>query len=543
MTSKSLPIIGVVGAGTMGSGIALVALYAGCEVYLQDAFPQALEKASAYIKGFLEKKDQSDRYKKLHLVNSLDDISPAGVVIEAALEQMDLKTEIFRKLDAVCPPPAVLTTNTSTLSVTAIAASTQHPERVAGMHFFNPAPVLPLVEVVRGARTSQETIDRLTELAQAFDKTPVVTGDTPGFIVNRVARPFYGEALRILGEGNSSHEMIDQIVESGGGFKMGPFKLMDLIGIDINTAAMRSMYEQTYGEPRYRPHWLQVQKLAEGALGKKVGKGFYDYENGEIKDTRKWISEVALQVGGGSGRILVSEGSWAPGLSELCTEAGYVVDSIPVRDENPVACFVVAGRHEDAARLISWYDQNLDSSIPIIAQCADITISEMKDWVNHPQRLIGFDGLFFGTGSIVTLVNPTIPAEKFLEIEDMFMKLGRQPIYINDGPALVLPRIICQIINEAIFLRQDELGLLANRINTYEVSKYSDFASATDEIDIAMRLGTNYPKGPMEWAVSIGYRKVLGVLDHLYNEFREDRYRASSLLREWARQEARSNRK
>src|SRR3990172_7738346 len=311
MTSKSLPIIGVVGAGTMGSGIALVALYAGCEVYLQDAFPQALEKASAYIKGFLEKKDQSDRYKKLHLVNSLDDISPVGVVIEAALEQMDLKTEIFRKLDAVCPPPAVLTTNTSTLSVTAIAASTQHPQRVAGMHFFNPAPVLPLVEVIRAAQSSPATIQALVELAQAMGKTPVVPGDTPGFIVNRVARPFYGEALRLLGEGVASHADIDQIVEQGGGFRMGPFRLMDLIGIDVNTAAMQSLYAQTFPEPRYRPHWLQMQKVNAGALGRKSGRGFYEYkgggggnkdESGGMKDEK-----AKADIGGGSGRVLISE--------------------------------------------------------------------------------------------------------------------------------------------------------------------------------------------------------------------------------------------
>lgn len=509
MTAKPLTI-GVVGAGTMGSGIALVALYAGCEVYLQDVSKQVLEKASGYIKSYLEKKDQLKSFKKLHFVNSLDELATTNVVIEAALEQMDLKTEIFRQLDAVCPPPAILATNTSTLSVTAIAAATQHPERVAGMHFFNPAPALPLVEVVRAARTSQETIDRLVELTQAFGKTPVVTADTPGFIVNRVARPLYGEALRLLGEGVATHEQIDQIVEQGGGFKMGPFRLMDLIGIDINAGAMRSMYEQTFGEPRYRPHWIQVKKVAEGALGRKTGRGFYEYKDGRggMRDEEKHKPTA----GDGSGHVMISEGSWAPGLSELCTKAGYRVDSVPDAAEKPAACFVVAGRAEEAAHLIAWYDVSLPPEVPLFVQCADITLSEAMTWVQHPERLIGFDGLFFD-GEVMTLASSgRLAPEIRTKAEGIAHHLSKADIWIKESPAIVLPRIVCQLVNEAAFA---------------ELEDVADGAT----IDLAMRLGVNYPKGPLEWGRSLGFDKVLAVLDHLYDEYHEERYRACVNLR------------
>lgn len=493
----------------MGAGIALVALYAGHEVYVQDAFPQMLEKASEYIKKFLEKKGQGDRYSKLHLVSELAGLAPASVVIEAAPEKLELKQDLFRQLEAIVAPESILATNTSTLSVTAIAAATERPERVAGMHFFNPAPVLPLVEVVRAARSSQATVDALMQLAQALGKTPVVTGDTPGFIVNRVARPFYGEALRLLGEGVATHEQIDTIVERGAGFKMGPFRLMDLIGIDINAGAMRSMYEQTFGEPRYRPHWIQMQKVAEGALGRKSGRGFYEYKDeGERGEKEKGGGRK--DKGKAAGRILISEGSWAPGLADLCMSAGYQIDSVAAPDEAPVACFVVAGRREDAARLIAWYDETLPPQVPLLVQCADIAYSEAKAWVKRPERLFGFDGLFLTQGGTATVVG----GGERETVDSVWSALGIHPMWVNESPALVLPRIVCQLVNEAAFA---ELEGVADG----------------ETIDLAMRLGVNYPRGPLEWGKALGYDKVLAVLDHLYEQYHEERYRACVALRGW----------
>lgn len=514
MTEKFSPPIGVVGAGAMGSGIALVALQAGCEVYVQDTFPQMLEKAAEYLRAYLEKKGQSDRAKKFHMVTKLEELAPVEIVIEAAPEKLELKQEIFRQIDSICSSSAIFATNTSTLSVTAIAAVTQHPERVAGMHFFNPAPVLPLVEVVRAAGTAQQTIDRLVKLSQAFGKTPVVTGDTPGFIVNRVARPFYGEALRLLGEGVATHQLIDEIVERAGGFKMGPFRLMDLIGIDVNTGAMRSMYEQTFGEPRYRPHWIQMQKLAEGALGKKSGRGFYDY-SGE-NNPRK-AEPIPQAAGGVSRQVLISEGSWAPGLADLCTKAGYTIDSVPDPGKKPAACFVVAGRAEEAARLMAWYDQSLPKEIPLFAQCADIALSEAASWVQHPERVIGFDGLFFDDGLATLAESGRLAAGIRSRAEEVIHHLGKRTIWVKESPALVLPRIVCQLVNEAAFAELEGVA-------------------EGSTIDLAMRLGVSYPMGPIKWGEMIGFGKVVTVLDHLYNEYHEERYRACVSLRRWVRE-------
>ncbi len=540
---KQLPPIGIIGAGTMGSGIALTALYAGGVVYLQDMIPETLESAGRYIQKFLDKKGMGERAANLHLVERLDALAPAQVIIEAASERLEVKQEIFRQLDAICPPPAILASNTSTLSVTAIAAATEHPGRVAGMHFFNPAPVLPLVEVVRAAQTSQATIQTLLELTTALGKTPVVTGDTPGFIVNRVARPFYGEALRLLGEGVADVDVIDRIVE-GGGFKMGPFKLMDLIGIDINAGAMRSMYEQTFGEPRYKPHWIQMQKLAEGALGRKTGKGFYKYdEEGKLLGPSQFDHQPEPEKPGSpstpplpepEGLLLISEGTWAPGLAELCRQTGYSVAAKPVEGQEPIACFMVAGRGEGAEQILRWYDQNLPAHTPIIAQCADMTLAEMRDWVTHKQRLMGFDGLFFASGSVSTMIDSSIPAKELLDVIALFENLDRPFVDVIDSPALVLPRIVCQIINEAMFLELDMNA--TSRLSKFEVAKSLRFKDyELDAIDTAMKLGVSYPYGPLEWAEMIGYEKVLAVLDHLYAQYHEERYRACIRLRKWAR--------
>ncbi|MCL4258643.1 MAG: hypothetical protein KJZ53_08965 [Anaerolineales bacterium] len=490
----------------MGSGIALVALSAGAQVILQDTYQPVLDKADAYIKKFLEKKDKAELYGNLTLTDSLDAFAPAGVVIEAAPERLELKQELFTKLEAVCGPDAILATNTSTLSVTAIAAMTQRPARVAGMHFFNPAPVLPLVEVVRAAQSSPATIDALVALAEALGKTPVVTGDTPGFIVNRVARPFYGEALRLLGEGVASFQDIDRLVEQGAGFRMGPFRLMDLIGIDINAGAMRSMYEQTYGEPRYRPHWIQMQKLAAGELGRKTGKGFYEY-----KDEEAAAPPVQPQAVQGEGSLLISSGSFAPGLAELAVLGGFTMSH--ELSGQPAAAFVAAGRSEDAAAIVAAWDGALAPGVPLLVQGADIALSEARSWAQHPERVAVFDGLFLAGSTLVALSGPAALQPK---VTDLFASLGREAVWVAESPALVLPRIVCQLINEASFAVLEGVG-------------------DADTIDLAMRLGVNYPRGLVEWGAVLGWGRVLAVLDHLYVEYHEERYRASALLRRWAR--------
>jgi 3-hydroxybutyryl-CoA dehydrogenase len=277
--------VGVVGAGTMGAGIAEAAARAGLETRLHDPIPEALTRARERIDGSLARSVERGRMSaeeadgtraRLSLVGDLEGLGGCTVVIEAAPEDRSLKEGVFRRLDAACPPPAVLATNTSSLPVTGVAAATAHPGRVVGMHFFNPAPVMRLVEVVAGARSSPEAVATAEELARRMGKTAVLVSDTPGFVVNRVNRPYYGEALRMLGEGIGGVELIDSALR-GAGFPMGPFELLDLIGVEVNLAVTRSVWEAMFYDPRYKPHPIQVRLAEGGMFGRKSGRGFYGY--------------------------------------------------------------------------------------------------------------------------------------------------------------------------------------------------------------------------------------------------------------------------
>ncbi len=278
---------GLVGMGTMGIGIAQVAALAGLEVVIYDinatVLRHALERARAELekgvsKGKIASEAANEAFSRLHARTRLADLGHCDIVVEAVIEDLRVKKDLFRHLEADTKPTTILATNTSSLSVTAIASAVKRPERVVGMHFFNPAHIMKLVEIVQGHRTGHETIDRTVELAKRMGKTPVVVHDTPGFIVNRIARPFYGEALRLLGENVATVEQIDRLARDSAGFPMGPFELMDLIGIDVNFAVTQSMYEQYFGEPRYRPHPIQKRMVDAGLIGKKAGRGFYEYK-------------------------------------------------------------------------------------------------------------------------------------------------------------------------------------------------------------------------------------------------------------------------
>jgi 3-hydroxybutyryl-CoA dehydrogenase len=276
--------LGVLGAGTMGAGIAQVALEAGLEVLIHDPVPGAVERAEQRIAGFLARRAEKGQLTaeaveaaqaRLRPVATLERVTEADAVVEAIPEDIDLKREAFAALDRAAAE-TILATNTSSLPVGRIAAATQRPERVIGMHFFNPVPLMALVEVIPGPRTAPGTVERTTALAHELGKTPVVATDTPGFIVNRVARPYYLEALRIVGEGGATIEEVDAAMR-GIGFRMGPFELIDAIGADVNYAVSVSVFEQTFGDPRYRPHLIQRTLLDAGRLGAKARAGFYDY--------------------------------------------------------------------------------------------------------------------------------------------------------------------------------------------------------------------------------------------------------------------------
>ncbi len=506
--------LGVVGAGTMGSGIALAALYAGLQVVLQDIDPRTLDKAEEYIQKHLARKGLQVYASRLQPVVDLDRMGLVDFVVEAAPEDLELKQSLFTRLDRLVPDQVVLATNTSTLPVTAIAAAADRPQRVAGMHFFNPAAVLPLVEVVRGAQTSAETVAAVFHLAERMGKTPVLVEDRPGFLVNRVARPFYAEALRLAGEGAAEPEQIDRILESAAGFRMGPFRLMDLIGLDINFAAMLSLYEQSFGEPRYRPHWIQQQMLHQGALGLKTGHGFYPYpEETQRPDPLPVRHPVALE-----GRLWLSSGSWAPGVADLLRGAGLEVDVEASRPPpDLLGGLLAAGKDEGLRELAIEMDRSLPTELPLFVQAVETTVSETASWLAHPERLVGLDSLFLADGACATLVaGPGLAPDLREKAEGLVEFLERAPLWVQDTPALVAPRVVCALANEASFS-------VLERVAT------------PDTIDLAMRLGMNHPHGPVEWIQRLSPHRVLRVLDHLHDEYREPRYRASIQLRRWAR--------
>ena len=278
--------VAVIGAGTMGSGIAQVAAQAGHKVVLFDTRREAVDKALVGLRKTLDKLVEKGKltaeqaegiHSRITPASDLKDLAGSGLVIEAIIEDLGIKKKLFAELEGILAADAVLATNTSSLSVTAIAGGLMHPERMVGLHFFNPAPLLPLVEVVPGLATDEAIAPRMTALMQAWGKTPVVCKDTPGFIVNRVARPFYGEAIRIYEEGIADMPTIDAAMKSVG-FKMGPFELMDLIGNDINFTVTKTVWEAFFYDPRYKPSFTQQRQVESGRLGRKSGRGYYQYD-------------------------------------------------------------------------------------------------------------------------------------------------------------------------------------------------------------------------------------------------------------------------
>lgn len=297
--------IGVVGSGTMGIGIAQVAATNGCEVFIYDVNSEQTEKALSKLEGVLQKLAQKEKisfeeakntFSRIQICKELNDLKDCQLVIEAIVESKDIKTKVFQDLENIVANDCILASNTSSISITSLSAALQIPKRFIGIHFFNPAPIMPLVEIIPGLISDENLVQQMVTLMLNWKKTPVVAKDIPGFIVNRIARPFYGEALRIVEENIATPQQVDAAMKELGNFKMGPFELMDLIGIDVNFSVTTTVYKDYFYDPKYKPSLLQQRMSEAKLLGRKTGKGFYDYSENANNPTAKHDSGLYQEI-------------------------------------------------------------------------------------------------------------------------------------------------------------------------------------------------------------------------------------------------------
>ncbi|HEX4109069.1 MAG TPA: 3-hydroxyacyl-CoA dehydrogenase NAD-binding domain-containing protein [Solirubrobacteraceae bacterium] len=504
--------IAVIGAGTMGSGIAqLAATPAGARTLLHDPLPEALARGRARIekdlrrlaeRGKVPPEEVEAALGRLHVVDSLGGLADADLIIEAAPERLELKRELFSTLEGIVSERCVLASNTSSLLVTAVAAGLAHPERVVGMHFFNPAPVMRLLEVVAGVESGEEALALARATGQAMGKTCIDATDGPGFLVNRCNRPFNLEAMKLLTEGVADIRTIDRIMRLAGGFRMGAFELMDLVGIDVGFEVGLSFHEQSFGEPRWRPSPVSVRQIASGRLGRKTGRGFYDYSDGAHRPD----DPEPPAAGGGEGLVVISGGGvLADELRELAAEAGWEV--VSAAETLGELAFLILDCGED-----DEYDE--ESAVAEGGPRAILCDAGSLAALDPAGPAVGFHALPpLAEGRLIELTRQPTSSELAVErSERFFSSLGRHLAWVGDAPGLVLGRLVSQLVNEAAFALTEGVG------------------SAAD-IDTGMVLGLNHPRGPLTWADAAGLDHVLTILDALREELGEERYRAAPLLR------------
>jgi 3-hydroxybutyryl-CoA dehydrogenase len=483
----------VIGAGTMGSGIAEVAAAAGHRVYLRDTNGAALERGMAQIRRSVDKRVERGRLDvasrdailaRLVPVGEEDALRDVGLVIEVIVENLEAKVAVLGRIEAQLGPDTIVATNTSSLSITAIAGRLARPERVVGMHFFNPATVLPLVEVVHGRATSPEVVDTIVATARAWGKVPVTCRSTPGFIVNRVARPFYGEALRLLQEQATTPATLDAVVRECGGFRMGPCELMDLIGHDVNFAVTRSVHEAFFGDPRYQPSLIQQDLVDAGWLGRKSGRGFFDHREGAI-----------------------------PALPDEATSQAMTPSLVRIEgDLGPAAALVELLKRREEVRIEQTEGRGLLRVDGVAVALSDgRTATERSIALGEPVVLFDL-ALDFGSASRIALAAAAQADDIHLaKAIGLFVQLGKKVSVLADAPGLAVTRTVAMLVNEAAEAVQQGIA-------------------TADDVDAAMCKGVNYPLGPLAWGRRIGLDHVTTVLRHLAQAYGEDRYRTSPWL-------------
>jgi len=479
--------LGVVGAGVMGAGIAQLAASAGLGVRLFDARPEAAEVARDGISGRLTRAAEKGRMGSAEAEAVVDRIRPAAdladlaecaLVIEAIVEDLDAKTEVFRRLEEIVPAETILASNTSSLPIGALAAALKRPDRLAGLHFFNPVPVMRLVELIGGPDTAPAVLDGLDALARHFGRTPVRVKDTPGFLVNLGGRAYYTEALTILNECVATPAQIDAVLCDGLGFRMGPFALMDLTGMDVNFPVTRFLHESHFADPRLRSTPLHRYMVETGQLGRKTGRGHYDYADGATPPSPD--AEAPPEAAAGS-VVLVDD---HPALADLLKSCGARVLG-PDQDDGR-APLLAAPVGEDASALAA----RLGLAV---------------------RRLVACD-MIPDTTTRVTVMTPPGGDAAALDAVVALLARARKVTAIGDSPGFIAQRMAAMIANLGCEMAQTGLA-------------------APGDIDLALRLGLNYPRGPLELADALGPGVVLDILTTLQGLTGDDRYRPSGWLR------------
>jgi 3-hydroxybutyryl-CoA dehydrogenase len=511
MSGDAAQTIGVVGAGTMGAGIAQLACRSGARALLHDPFPEALQRGAEGVKAGLRKEASKGKLSdeqaqaaanRLEPVDTLDALAPCELVIEAAPERLDVKHELYAQLSQIVSPDCVLASNTSSLPITAIAAGATHPERVVGMHFFNPAPIMRLLEVIAGVLSEERSLALAYATGQAMGKDVIRAADGPGFIVNRCNRPFGLEALRVLAERIADVETIDRVVRMGGGFKMGPFELSDLVGVDTGFDVSKSFYELSFGEPRWRPSPIQASRVAAGLHGRKSGRGYYDYSGeGPHRPEDAEPPARVIPVEDETVVVIGGENTLAEQLRAAARAAGFDAHS-PAEPQTELPALIVECGETDLP--------HPPRGGPRLVLCDRGSLATL----DPGGPAVGFHALPpFDACRLVELTRgeSSSPAAA-TRAERFFAALGKHVEWVGDAPGLVLGRIVCQVINESAFALGEGVG-------------------SAQDIDTGMVLGLAHPRGPLAWAREIGLDHVLAVLDGLWSEYREERYRPAPALR------------
>jgi 3-hydroxybutyryl-CoA dehydrogenase len=482
-------VLGLVGTGTMGRGIAQIAAAAGCTVILVDSRAGAAAEARDHVAKMLAKLGEKGKLTpdavtaatgRLKVSESLADLAPAHVVVEAIIEDVAVKQALMKDLEAIVADSCIIATNTSSLSVTSIAAACRLPGRVGGFHFFNPVPLMKLVEVIDGIMTDPWVGEALTALARRMGHTPVKAKDTPGFIVNHAGRGYGTEALKLVGENVADFADTDRILKDAAGFRMGPFELLDLTALDVSHPVMESIYDQYYQEPRFRPSPITRQRFVAGLLGRKTKRGFYVYEGDQAL-----VPPPKPNPGGWSGPVWIAPGEGGADVAALAAKLGAKVETGPVPSAQALCVVTTLG--ED---------------------CTSAAVRLGLD----PARTVAVDPLFGLEIHRTVMTNPLTGAEWVRAAHGLFGADGKPATVIADSPGFVAQRVVAAIINVGCDIAQQGIATPA-------------------DIDRAVTMGLGYPNGPLGWGDKLGPAKVLAILDAMLAITHDPRYRASLWLR------------